>query len=227
MQIGRFELDGSALPSSDEVLARLVRTSRIPLEEIKRHPHGALFVDESIRVGPRDPDATGRLELGSVPMMKELDRLAASDPADRSDPGRPFRLISRRGLHVQNSMLRGYATNRPSYNPAFLHPDDMAKLGVVAGDVILIASRRGEVRGIVQSDKGLRPGVVSMSHCYGDLPEEENSDVLLGANTARLVDPDIHFDPFSGQPRMSDIPVSIRPFDPEAPLGSRDDIGGV
>jgi hypothetical protein len=49
-----------------------------------------------------------------------------------------------------------------------------------------------------------------MSHCYGDLPELEAADVSLGGNTARLVDPDVDHDPFSGQPRMSDIPVSIR-----------------
>jgi anaerobic selenocysteine-containing dehydrogenase len=210
MTISRVELDGAALPSSDELLAALVRSARVPLDEVKRHPHGALFVDESIRVGPPDPEADGRLELGSEPMMEELGRFAESDPADRSDPKRPFRLISRRLLHVQNSMLRGYSANRPSYNPAFLHPDDLASLGVAPGEVVEIESRRGRVLGIVEADPALRRGVVSMSHCYGDLPEVEASDVSLGGNTARLVDPDVDYDPFSGQPRMSDIPVSVR-----------------
>ena len=48
--------------------------------------------------------------------------------------------------------------NRPSYNPAFLHPDDMAELGVGAGDVVEIESRRGRVLGIVEPDAGAPPG---------------------------------------------------------------------
>jgi anaerobic selenocysteine-containing dehydrogenase len=210
MTISRVELDGAALPSSDDLLAAMVRSARVPLDEVKQHPHGALFVDESIRVGPPDPDADGRLELGSAPMMAELAACAAADADDRSDPDRPYRLISRRLLHVQNSMLRTYAANRPTYNPAFLHPDDMAELGVATGDVVEIESRRGRVFGIVEPDDALRRGVVSMAHCYGDLPKVEEADLTLGANTARLVDPDVDHDPFSGQPRMSDIPVSVR-----------------
>jgi anaerobic selenocysteine-containing dehydrogenase len=210
MSIGRTELDGTALPTSDELLAALVRSARVPLAEVKRHPHGALFVDESVTVGPPDPDADGRLELGSPPMMEQLAIHALADPAGRDDPERPFRLISRRLLHVQNSMMRDYSATRPSYNPAFLHPDDMTELGVGEGDVVEIESRRGQVLGIVEADPALRRGLVSMSHCYGDLPEIEATDVLLGGNTARLVDVDADHDPFSGQARMSDIPVRIR-----------------
>ncbi len=212
LRLSRMELDGASLPSSDEVLAALVRNARVPLDEVKRHPHGALFVDQSIRVAPHDPDADGRLELGSAPMMEQLILHAASDPEARADPERPYRLIARRLLHVQNSMLRGYAVNRPSHNPAFLHPDDMAELGVAAGDVVEIESRRGRLHGVVEPDAALRRGVVSMSHCFGDLPEIEEVDPSVGGNTARLVDVDADHDPFSGQARMSDIPVSIRAF---------------
>ena len=104
------------------------------------------------------------------------------------------------------------ATRRtdPSYNPAFLHPDDMAELGVAAGDVVEIESRRGGCWASSSPTRRSDRASCSMSHCYGDLPEVEAADVSLGGNTARLVDPDVDHDPFSGQPRMSDIPVRVR-----------------
>ena len=197
MRISRVELDGAALPSSDDLLAAMVRSARVPLDEVKRHPHGALFVDESIRVGPPDPDADGRLELGSEPMMTQLTTWAASDPEARSDPDRPFRLISRRLLHVQNSMLRTYAANRPSYNPRSCIPTTWSSWASRSA-MSSRSSRARVILGVVEPDAALRRGLVSMSHCYGDVPEIEAADVSLGGNTARLVDPDVDFDPFSG-----------------------------
>ena len=55
----------------------------------------------------------------------------------------------------------------------------------------------------------LRRGVVSMAHCYGDAPERDGDVRDIGSNTGRLVDNESHFDPHTGIPRMSAIPVAI------------------
>ena len=57
------------------------------------------------------------------------------------------------------------------------------------------------------------PGVISMAHCFGETPSEEDAvdDAAraLGANTSRLVDNEDVFDPHTGIPRMSAIPVAL------------------
>jgi anaerobic selenocysteine-containing dehydrogenase len=209
MRFGRFELDPATSPTTDDLLGVLLKNARIPLDEVKAHPHGARFVDDTITVGPGDPSGGGRLDIGSEPMMRDLTELAAAPPAP-DDTTWPFRLISRRMLHVQNSMLRGYAANRPRHNPAFLNPDDMAELGVIEGDLVEIESIRARITGVAAPEPGLRRGVVSMSHGYGDLPGDEAADGSNGASTSLLVDVDHDHDRYSGQPRMSDVPVRLR-----------------
>jgi hypothetical protein len=52
---------------------------------------------------------------------------------------------------------------------------------------------------IAGRDDSVREGTVSISHAFED------------SNPARLVATDEVYDAYSGQPRMSNIPVSIRP----------------
>jgi anaerobic selenocysteine-containing dehydrogenase len=208
MRLGRFELDPDASPTTDDVLAALLRNARVPLDVVKAAPHGACFVDETITVEPAEPGWQGRLDIGNAAMMADL--LAFLDAPEPHDADRRYRLISRRMPHVQNSMLRTYSGTRAPYNPAYLHPDDMAELGVAAGDLVEIASSVSSITGIAEADGSLRRGVVSMSHGYGDLPGDQRADPSLGSNTARLVDVDDHHDRHSGQPRMSDLPVRVR-----------------
>jgi anaerobic selenocysteine-containing dehydrogenase len=213
VRIGRTELEPDQRPTTDDILGMLTRSARVSLDEVKRHPHGAYFVDETIRVLPAEPGWTGRLDVGNAEMMAELGELAAARSGhDIEMSAFPFRLTSRRMPHVQNSMMRGYpsAKDRP-YNPAFMHPDDLADLGLVDGDLVEIASRAGSIRGRVAAEPGIRRGVVSMSHGFGDVPGAE--DAGGGANTGLLVDVGGGHDRWSGQPRMSNVPVRVLPID--------------
>lgn len=49
---------------------------------------------------------------------------------------------------------------------ASLHPDDLAKVGVEAGEMIRLVSRRGFVECHARADRGLVPGQVFMPFCY-------------------------------------------------------------
>ena len=51
-----------------------------------------------------------------------------------------------------------------SYNPAFMHPDDLARLGLRSGDLVTIRSRNGAITGVVEEDEDLRTGLVSLTH---------------------------------------------------------------
>ncbi len=227
-----YAFDMQRKPTSDEVLAGLMNGSRIPLDEIKRHPHGAIFdaafaarhggactpAPEHAFVAPADPGSGERLEVGNADMLREL-RGLRGEAAGRG--GRPFQLISRRLPNVYNSSgrdIEGLQKGR-TWNPAFLHPDDLAMLGLAAGDLVEIASDHAAILGIVEPAPELRRGVVSMAHCYGDPAEETASGSgpeagaqvrALGSSTGRLVDNLRDFDPHTGIPRMSAIPVSLR-----------------
>ena len=98
-----------------------------------------------------------------------------------------------------------------SYNPAFMHPDDLARLGVEAGDVVEIRSEYDAITGVAEADADLRPGVVSMSHGFGGNPGEDEDPRVDGANTNRLLRTDVEFDRYTGIPRMGALPVAVVP----------------
>jgi anaerobic selenocysteine-containing dehydrogenase len=202
-------LDMSCVPASDELLDIVHAGSRVPLEEVKRHPHGAFFPDPVVYVEPRDPDWQGRLDLANAEMVASLGRVAGGwqDP----DEEFPYRLIGRRMMHVYNSPTPATPANRPPYNPAFMHPGDLEELDVADGDVVTIRSARASILGVVRSDTTVRRGVVSMSHCYGDVPERDEDVRTAGSPTTRLLANDVEYDRYSGQPRMSNIPIRVEP----------------
>jgi anaerobic selenocysteine-containing dehydrogenase len=149
-------------------------------------------------------------------MMDELDDVFSFDfEAEHADLDYPFRLISRRSNNFLNSAgrsLQGTKLNRGKpYNPLFVHPDDLAELGVKTGDTVTIASRHDRIASIVEADDTIRRRVVAMYHCFGGLVEEDDKFGELGSNVGRLMPTDSEYDPISGIPRMSNIAVSISP----------------
>jgi anaerobic selenocysteine-containing dehydrogenase len=210
LRIAGTEIPASRRPTTRELLEIMTRGARIPLAEVERHPHGAFFMDETIRVEAASADAAERLELASPPMMEQLSKLASSSSANVPDERFPFRMIVRRMRHVQNSMLHGVVAGRASDNPAYLSRDDATRLGVEAGDRLAIYSATGEIEARVAIDEALRPGLVSISHGFGGLPGDGEESPLPGSNTGLLIDVDHDYDLFTGQPRMSDVPVGLR-----------------
>jgi anaerobic selenocysteine-containing dehydrogenase len=111
--------------------------------------------------------------------------------------------------HVHNSFCNIEANNRgKAYNPAYLHPDDLASAGLVEGDSVVLQSAHGRIEAIVEADASLRPGLVSMAHCFGGRAGDYARD---GSNVNVLIRNDDVFDRFTGQPRMSNVPVRIEP----------------
>jgi len=206
-----FDLDMKNKPTTDELLVHFMQGSRVPIEELKKHPHGAFFPDESLRVRPKDEGWEGRLDLANPDIMEDL-RAYRLDGNDTST-GFAFRLISRRVRHTFNSIAHNPATKGLPYNAAFMHPDDMGELGLTDGAVIEIRSPHGAILGVAKADPTLRRGLVSMSHGYGGGPDRDAELLTIGSPTARLSGLDDDPERYSGQPRMSGIPVNVQPSD--------------
>jgi anaerobic selenocysteine-containing dehydrogenase len=197
--------------TTEELFEQMCSTSRIPLDEVRRHPHGKIFDVDAV-VEERDPDCIARLDVGNDYLLAELADLLAEDFASaRSDPTFPFRLIPRRHGNFMNSSGTNLAVlNRGKlYNPAYMHPDAMAALALQPGAAVTVASPHDSIPCVVEADDTLRRDVISMHHAFGGLPAEENEFRDRGSNVARLVVTDIDYDPITGMPRQGNIPVSV------------------
>lgn len=114
-----------------------------------------------------------------------------------------------------NSSCNDATTNRGrAYNPAFVHPDDLVAVGVSPGDVVMIANDNGSVRAVAAADPTLRRGIISMSVGFGEPTDDPggliDEDVFArGTSVNRLLSVDAEFDRYSGQPLMSNVPVTL------------------
>jgi len=208
-----FTFDPARKPTHDELEEVYMADARISLDELKRHPHGAFFPDPKLRVEPKDEGWEGRLDVANADMLADLAAIADALDHPVADEGEfPLRLISRRMMHVLNSATNVPETNRGrAYNPAFMHPSDIERLGLHPGDIVEIRSPFGAILGVVGADSNVREGLVSMSHAFGGVPEEDDRVREIGGPTARLSSVEHDYDRHSGQPRMSDIPVMVSP----------------
>jgi len=90
--------------------------------------------------------------------------------AERPDTEYPNVLITGRQLehwHTGSMTRRAAVLDALEPDPvALVHPLDLAGLGVAAGDVITIASRRGQVSLYARADEGTPRGAVFVPFCY-------------------------------------------------------------
>jgi len=218
LELSGTHLDMSSPPTTDRIYDLLTQGSRIPLDRIRQFEHGHVFDDERVVVEAADPDRADslRLEVGHPVMLDQLAEVAAEPVLGhagfRAEEPYAFRLISRRMRDVYNS--KGFDLPRlmrkHSYNPAFMNPRDLTALGIVTGGIVEITSSRASITGIVEAAEDVPPGVISMAHCWGDVPERDDEFRSIGSCTGRLVDSDRDYDPFCGIPVMSAIPVNVR-----------------
>ena len=152
-------------------------------------------------------------------MLDELAEVAAEPVLDhagyRPDEVFAYRLVSRRMLDVYNSSGRDipHLVRKFTTNPAFMNPDDMADEGFAQGDIIEIDSGHAQILGVVEPAPDVARGVISMAHSWGDAPKFDSDVRTIGANTGRLSSTDRDYDPITGLPVMSAIPVNVRRSD--------------
>ena len=219
------QLDMTSKPTTDELFELICRGSRIPLDEVKRYPHGHIFDDPDITVLGKDPDCEEKLDIGNREMMAELSEVQNEPLTNHGgyagEPTFTHRLVSRRMNDVYNSSGRDIPrlVRNHRYNPAYMNPGDIDALGLHDGDVVEISSDHATILGVVEAAADIRAGVVSMAHAFGDAPEHDKDLFYIGSNTGRLTSVEHHYDPRTGMPRMSAIPVNIRRGDQQ--LASR------
>lgn len=202
-------------PTKFDLLANITKGSRLPLEEIYNTEGGKVFDVPDVILDPADPQTQERLQLNPPGLDEEIaaafERLQSSSSVEY-----PLVLISRRMKNTYNStgpelsLLKRKGTT----NPAFMHSQELAKLNIADGEIVEVYSQHGAIPAVAKASDDIRPGVISMSHCWGGSPDPKaNSDQKIreiGSNTNRLVDNRDGAERYSGMARQSSIPVAIR-----------------
>lgn len=210
-------LDMENPPTTDELIELVLDGAPQSLAELKAKPHGAHGPIAQTVVLPADEGADGKFEPMAPDVALELRNFIAEDsgPGRWKRDGRAFShlLSSRRmrDLFCSNGRFVDTVRERTPFNPAYLHPTEFAALGIRPGDKVEIESAHGRVTAIATEDDAVRPGVVSLSHGWGDPPGSNASVEEAGTAINRLIDTDRNFEPVNSMPHMSAIPVNVIP----------------
>jgi anaerobic selenocysteine-containing dehydrogenase len=201
-------LEMQVAPSTEDLLRILTRHSSVPFAELRAATHGRIFDVPEQFVEAADAGCTTRFEVAPPDVVAELAAVR-----EETTPGTDsFRLAVRRLRDVQNTMyhrLDGVRRRLPE-NPAYLHPDDLESLALVDDGLVEISSAHGTICLPARADDGVRRGVVSVPHGWGDLLDGPGSDANPGTNTNRLTSAAECLDPINAMPWLTGLPVRLR-----------------
>ncbi len=203
-------LDMTTAPDTEALLAIAARHAAVPFEKIRTAERG-LYIEEQQVLAPTPADNSHRFALMPDDVAREL----AQAYGAAQEPGRPYRMAVRRHRDTLNSACRDLPSirQRISSNRAYLNSRDMRREGLANGDPVSIRSDHGVIAARAELDPDLRPGVVSITHGFGQLPGEGEYDEV-GSNTNLLISTDRNLASINAMPRMSAIPVSLEKPEP-------------
>jgi anaerobic selenocysteine-containing dehydrogenase len=211
---GILDTDGSPAPLD---LFELIKPgAKVPLREIARYEGGHLFDEIDVRVSPAIPGVEARLDVAPAEFMAELAGVCAAPQREPGSFGKggefTHLLVPRRVKYMNNSVGHDLprTASELAYNPAYLHPSDLADLGFASGELVTLESEDGAIAAVVEAAEDVRKGVVSMAHCFGGDPDDDNDPREVGSSVAALISVDHDYDPISGAARQSAVPVRFR-----------------
>ena len=194
-------------PEMDYLFEIATRNGAFSLEELKRHPRGVICEDRDATVLEADPATAGKFALMPDDVADEVAAVLGTPPQPAAYP---YRLAVRRDRDVFNSAGREYEgiRKRIRHNKAFLNPADMEAASIKEGDWVRIASEIGSIRVLAEADPDLRSGVVSVTHGFGGLPDEDDYEEK-GVSVNLIIPLDTHREAINAMPRMTAVPVQI------------------
>lgn len=174
--------------------------------------------------------ATADGTVDGHPAMLEPARQRAHTLFDElaTEPVDQLKLITRRTSHTINSALQNVARLKKGLgadNPLFVHPDDARRLGVGESERVRVSNDYGSIEAAVRLDDTLRPGVVAMTHGFGNAATNgmpvAQAHAGVNVNALTPVGPG-SFDPVSTMSQLTGIAVDVAPVAPAPPSEARD-----
>ncbi|MEE4339491.1 molybdopterin-containing oxidoreductase family protein [Erythrobacter sp.] len=200
-------------PTKEEFLDLSVAGCLVPPSQVRRDcaanaGAAVVYSDKHPLVDPADEGEFHRFDLACGDMPAAILRYADNPPLKA---GYDFKLISRRSKTRFNSIGHPLKKlqEKTTTNPAYIHPDDIAALGLVEGGIVEISSPHATIHGVVKASDKVRRGLVSMAHAYGDADASKEDVRTRGSSTNRLTSDTVDIDPITGQALQSAIPVKL------------------
>jgi anaerobic selenocysteine-containing dehydrogenase len=148
-----------------------------------------------------------------------LDSLERAEPLFESlsnESSGQLKLITRRTHHMLNSTLQNLKELKTEKgartNPLYMNPRDAAERGLEAGNFVIVRNDHGQVIAELALDANLRPGVVAMSHGFGNdrTPGMPIAQAYPGVNVNALSPSGAgSFDPVSAMSHLTGIAVEV------------------
>lgn len=163
------------------------------------------------RIGIRGP-----IDCAPEALRSSFERCHTLFAAARDEHTARLSLITRRTRDSLNSTLANVSGGDKHRvpNPLWMHPEDGARLGLTEGARAQVRNEYGEIDGVVEFDARLRPGVVAMTHGFGNQSTSGMSRAQkhAGVNVNALAP---HgpgsYDPVSCMSQVTAIPVEVFP----------------
>ena len=212
-------LDQGPEPDLASRLRHMMRSRGIDFDEVRAAPRGVVldgltpgrFFSEWIQTEDQRVDCCPPVFERQGALARCEDILAAfeAEPADQ------LKLIPLRTVHMHNSWYQNVERlKRPGQrdNPLCMNPADAASRGISEGDTVRCHNAWGEIEASVAFDDALRPGVVAMTHGWGNrkTPGMQTAQRHPGVNPNVLlpIGPG-SYEPLSNQAFMTGVPVEV------------------
>jgi len=206
-------------PTVDELLTSLhFPLARVPLDELREYPGGHVWGERELRYGGVIPNMINhpdqKLAAGHPELIAELREVRAEPTIDaggyETEEDFAYRLITYRMKEVYCTQGQNQPSLRAkrSYNPLLMNPQAMVSLGAKDGDIVVVDSGFGNVEAVVEATDDMAPGTVALAFGWGD-PSDDRPVREKGSNVQRLIPADKRYDPVTGLPLFSAIPVNV------------------
>lgn len=183
---------------------------KLSLKALRAAPHG-------LDLGPLQPSLPSRLQHQDKRIHAVNDALLAALTAFAAEvtaaSPATLRLIGRRHLRSNNSWMHNSVrlVKGPRRDRLQMHPDDLARHGIVDGARVRLRSRSGSVEVDVEASDALMPGVVCLPHGWGhdrDGTRLSVAQLHAGVSYNDVSDPRA-LDGVSGNAALNGLPVTV------------------
>ena len=211
-------LDCSSDYDPPQVMQGLNPYSQVPIEEIRKYPSGKIFFEKELVEGSMIPDMIGhpdkRIAIGHPEVIKELAEVYA-EPVPVAgeyvgDDDYQFRAITYRigDVYCTTGQNLKKLMARRSFNPALIHPHDLADLGYSNHERVMMQGRNGSVEVILEESDDVGRGTIAIAFGWGD-PKDTRDIEQKGSNIQTLIPFDRYYDPVTGLAQQSAYPVNL------------------